>query len=56
MCHRAWEQGDFGVVIGIINGDTGSLAFVHRDCLMVEVLGDNMTHVIAREKVIHDER
>lgn len=53
MCHEPWDQGDFAVVIGHVEKSAGpaSLVFVHRDCLLVEVLGKDMAKsVIAHTK------
>lgn len=40
------------MVIGMIHADhTGGLAFVHRECIMRETLGDETTSlIIARER------
>ena len=51
ICDAHWEQGDFAVVIGHIDAGKGSLIFVHRDCLLTEVVGDETAQlIIARSK------
>lgn len=52
FCNTFWEQGDFAVVIGWVNkGLHASLQMVHRDCLLREVVGDEVTeHIIATER------
>ena len=51
-CRKDFEQGDFGVVIGMVHNDlTATLAWMHRDCIMIDVLGEDVArHIIARER------
>lgn len=51
-CRKDWEQGDFTVVIGMIKQDgSATLVHVHRDCIMINVLGEERAaHIIARER------
>jgi hypothetical protein len=52
FCDHDWEQGDFSVVIGWVDKRMhASLQMVHRDCLLREVVGDQVTeHIIATER------
>jgi hypothetical protein len=52
FCDHDWEQGEFAVVIGWVDKRMhGSLQMVHRDCLLREVVGDEVTeHIIATER------
>lgn len=50
FCEQVFEQGDMAVVIGHITHDGAGLMFVHRDCLLREVVGDATANYILREQ------
>lgn len=51
-CRKDFEQGDFGVMIGVVMRDeTAHLEWVHRNCLLVDVMGEEAaSRIIARER------
>lgn len=51
-CRKPFEQGDFLVVIGMVYLDGhGGLVTIHRDCIMVNVLGEDVaSRLIAHER------
>lgn len=50
FCDHVFEQGDMAVVIGHITHDGAGLMFVHRNCLLREVVGDATANYILREQ------
>ena len=52
MCNQEFEHGQFGVVIGMVDKDlNATLAWVHRECIMRDVLGDQLAEsIIAFER------
>lgn len=52
FCEKPWGQGDVAVCIGHVTADlVASLIFVHRECVLREVAGDELAdHYIARMK------
>lgn len=51
FCRKAWEHGEMAVVVGMITMDSaGSLVFVHRNCILEDLLGEaGAANIIMRE-------